>query len=82
MAYKLSFSKTALKNLLKISANKRSIILEKLEVLKLDPYKENNNIKKLTGYDGYRLRIGNYRVIYRIDKGKVEILVINIDVRG
>ncbi|WP_341793274.1 MULTISPECIES: type II toxin-antitoxin system RelE/ParE family toxin [unclassified Rickettsia] len=82
MAYKLSFSKTALKNLLKISANKRSIILEKLEVLKLDPYKENNNIKKLTSYDGYRLRIGNYRVIYRIDKGKVEILVINIDVRG
>ncbi|WP_375326438.1 type II toxin-antitoxin system RelE family toxin [Candidatus Tisiphia endosymbiont of Nemotelus uliginosus] len=81
MAYKLSFSKTALKNLLKISANKKSIILEKLEVLKLDPYQENNNIKKLTGYDGYRLRVGGYRVLYRIDKGKVEILVINIDVR-
>ncbi len=82
MAYKLSFSKTALKNLLKISANKKSIILEKLEILKLDPYQENNNIKKLTGYEGYRLRVGDYRVIYRIDKGKVEILVSNIDVRG
>lgn len=82
MAYKLSFSKTALKNLLNISANKKSSILEKLEALKLDPYKENNNIKKLIGYDGYRLRVGDYRVIYRIDKEKVEILVINIDVRG
>lgn len=82
MAYKLSFSKTALKNLLKISANKKSIILEKLEMLKLGPYQENNNIKKLAGYDGYRLRVGDYRVIYRIDKEKVEILVINIDVRG
>lgn len=82
MEYKLSFSKTALKNLLKISVNKRKAILEKLEQLKLNPYKENNNIKKLVGQDGYRLRIGDYRVIYRIDKGKLEILVINVDVRG
>ncbi|AAY62137.1 plasmid stabilization system family protein [Rickettsia felis str. Pedreira] len=82
MQYKLSFSKTALKNLLKISTNKRKAILEKLEQLKLNPYKENNNIKKLIGYDGYRLRIGDYRVIYRINKGKLEILVINVDVRG
>ncbi|WP_410525670.1 type II toxin-antitoxin system RelE family toxin [Rickettsia helvetica] len=46
------------------------------------PYKENNNIKKLIGHEGYRLRVGNYRIIYRIDTGKLEILVINIDVRG
>nr|WP_236682719.1 type II toxin-antitoxin system RelE/ParE family toxin [Rickettsia felis] len=39
-------------------------------------------MKKLIGYDGYRLRIGDYRVIYRINKGKLEILVINVDVRG
>ncbi|MCC8419065.1 MAG: type II toxin-antitoxin system RelE/ParE family toxin [Rickettsia endosymbiont of Glossina mortisans submortisans] len=57
-------------------------MLEKLEQLKLNPYKENNNIEKLIGYDGYRLRIGDYRVIYRINKGKLEILVINVDVRG
>jgi len=82
MDYKLSFSKTALKNLLKIPANKRKAILEKLQQLKLNPYKENNNIKKLVGHDGYRLRVGDYRVIYRIDKGKLEILVINVDVRG
>ena len=78
MQYKLSFSKTALKNLLKISTNKRKAILEKLEQLKPNPYKENNNIKKLIGHDGYRLRIGDYR----INKGKLEILVINVDVRG
>jgi len=82
MKYSLCFSKTALKNLLKISTNKRKAILEKLQQLKLNPYKENNNIKKLVGHDGYRLRIGDYRVIYRIDKGQLEILVINVDVRG
>ncbi|KDO02554.1 MULTISPECIES: type II toxin-antitoxin system RelE family toxin [spotted fever group] len=43
---------------------------------------ENNNIKKLIGHDGYRLRIGDYRIIYRINKGKLEILVNNVDVRG
>lgn len=82
MQYKLNFSKTALKNLLKISINKRKAILEKLEQLKLNPNKENNNIKKLIGHDGYRLRVGDYRVIYRINKGKLEILIINVDVRG
>lgn len=82
MQHKLNFSKTALKNLLTISINKRKAILEKLEQLKLNPNKENNNIKKLIGHDGYRLRVGDYRVIYRINKGKLEILIINVDVRG
>ncbi|ABV75485.1 hypothetical protein A1C_06290 [Rickettsia akari str. Hartford] len=45
MQYKFSFSKTALKNLLKISTNKRKAILAKLAQLKLSPYKKNNNIK-------------------------------------
>ena len=76
------FSKTALKNLVKILTNKRKVILEKLEQLKLDPYKTNNNVKKLVGYDAYRLRVGDYRVIYKINQGRLEILVINIDVRG
>lgn len=82
MEYTLCFSKTSLKNLVKIFSNKRKVILEKLEQLRLDPYKTNNNVKKLIGYDAYRLRVGDYRVIYKINQGRLEILVINIDVRG
>ncbi|ASX27999.1 hypothetical protein BA173_04005 [Rickettsia sp. MEAM1 (Bemisia tabaci)] len=50
----------------KISTNKRKTILEKLERLRLDSYRENNNIKRLAEYDGYRLRVGDYRIIYKL----------------
>ena len=42
----------------------------------------NHNIKKLTGREGYRLRIGSYRGIYEIAEGKVRVIVLNIGSRG
>jgi mRNA interferase RelE/StbE len=80
--YKLSYSKSALKNLMKIPENVQKRIVEKLNLLKVNPYFKNNNIKKLEGLEGYRLRIGNYRIIYRIENQDYKILVIEIDVRG
>ena len=35
-------------------------------------------VKKLVGDDGYRLRVGNYRVIVDLDKEKLIILVLRI----
>ena len=32
--------------------------------------------KHLTGYDAYRFRIGNYRVIFSIEKDTIYVLVI------
>ena len=80
--YQLSYSKSALKNLTRMSQNIQKIIIEKLHILKIDPYSKNNNIKKLEGLEGYRLRIGNYRVIYKIENQEFKILIIDIDVRG
>ena len=40
-------------------------------------------IKKLKGYDDLlRLRVGDYRIIYTVDNGKLIIYVIDIDNRG
>lgn len=36
------------------------------------------NCKKLVGREGWRIRIGNYRVIYEIDDAKQEIIVFYI----
>lgn len=48
-----------------------------LDVLKCDPRSGNNNIKMLTGdYAGlYRYRVGDWRLIYRIDDAKQEVIV-------
>jgi mRNA interferase RelE/StbE len=34
--------------------------------------------KKLIGRDGWRIRIGNYRVIFEIDDAKREVIVLHI----
>ncbi|MDX3115979.1 type II toxin-antitoxin system RelE/ParE family toxin [Streptomyces scabiei] len=44
-----------------------------------DPYREDADVKKLTGPSGlYRLRVGSYRVAYRIDDGELVVLVVKV----
>lgn len=40
------------------------------------------DIKPLSGLDGYRLRIGSYRAVYELDKGRLIVTVFNIGSRG
>jgi mRNA interferase RelE/StbE len=37
-----------------------------------------SNVKKLKGSDGYRIRIGDYRILYTIDMQKEEVFVFAI----
>lgn len=37
-----------------------------------------NNCKKLVGREGWRVRIGNYRVIYEIEDAKQTVTVLHI----
>ena len=39
-------------------------------------------VKKLAGRDGYRLRIGGYRGIYKIEGEQVTVLVLDVGPRG
>jgi len=79
MQYKIEFTKQAAKEFLKLPASVRDTIIKKLKFLAADPGAINNNIKKLQGVeDCYRLRIGDYRVIYRIINLKVVIEIIKI----
>ena len=40
------------------------------------------NVKKLTNHPGYRLRVGDWRIIYTVNEKELSILVINIKTRG
>jgi mRNA interferase RelE/StbE len=57
-------------------------IRTKIDDLARDPHAPNNNVKKLTGRDGYRLRVGDWRVIYDLDSGLRILSVIRIGPRG
>lgn len=80
--YKLKFSKNALKRLQKLSPNLLKRIKTKLDLLAQNPYETNQNVKKLMNRDGYRLRVGDWRIIYEIKKDEIVILVLEIDTRG
>jgi mRNA interferase RelE/StbE len=80
--YALSFSKNALKSLTRMPRNLGYRIEEKLQKLAIDPFAPNPNAAKLQGRDGYRLRVGDWRIIYEINDKQLEILVLDIDSRG
>ncbi|WP_206602545.1 type II toxin-antitoxin system RelE/ParE family toxin [Cyanobacterium aponinum] len=54
----------------------------KLTEIAQNPYRENPNLKKLVGREGYKLRIGDWRIIYEINNDRIVILVLEIDTRG
>lgn len=79
MKYKIEFSKKSLKAFLALPKLVQGHILKKIEILTDDPYASRNDVKKLQGMeDCYRLRAGDYRVLYQILKAKIVIEVINI----
>lgn len=62
-------------------ANTRRLIVAKIEQLAADPRSLANNVKTLKGEPGYRrLRVGDWRVLYR-DDGTV-LLVTKVAPRG
>jgi mRNA interferase RelE/StbE len=71
--YKIIFVKRAIKDLDNLNEDVKEKIKEKLKVLMSDP---TSNSKKLSNpiIGSYRFRVGDYRVIFDIDKDKVVIL--------
>jgi len=58
-------------------------MLEALAVLSENPYSELLRIKKLRGADAlYRIRIGDYRVVYEVRRDRLVVIVIKIGHRG
>lgn len=75
--YKIEFEKAALKFLEKQVKEQRLRLYKAIYKLP-----EGNSIKKLSGNNLYRLRVGNYRVLYTIDHTIRLINIENIDNRG
>ncbi|WMT45518.1 MAG: type II toxin-antitoxin system RelE/ParE family toxin [Cuniculiplasma divulgatum] len=75
MTYEVLFSDLALKQLRKLDQEARQRIIATIERIRVRP---DAYVKKLVGDEGYRLRVGNYRVILDLDKEKLIILVLRI----
>jgi len=75
MTYEIIFSDHAVTELKKLEHGIQERIIKSLERIRIRP---EAYVTKLVGDPGYRLRVGDYRVIMDIDKGRLLILVIKI----
>jgi len=80
--YRITYTTQAAKALLKMPRNTADLIREKLAQIADDPFASIPNAKKLQGRSGYRLRVGDWRVIYEINKDQIVIIVMKIAPRG
>jgi mRNA interferase RelE/StbE len=79
--YSIEYTREALKVLAKMPRNVRELVESKLQTLARDPFGA-ANVKALVRQPGYRLRVGDWRVIYDVDSGRVVVRVLRIAPRG
>jgi len=80
---KTTYSKSAIKTLRRIQPKKAKAIRDAVEEIAADPFAPHANVTAMQGeQDAFRLRAGDWRVVYRVDR-EVEILnVVRVAPRG
>ncbi|MGH9491890.1 MAG: type II toxin-antitoxin system RelE family toxin [Terriglobales bacterium] len=77
MPYTVLFEAAALRALDKIRPENRARIIARAEALAHDPFPP--GYKKLRGPEGYfRIRVGDYRIVYDVQHNRLVILVIRV----
>lgn len=80
--YQIEYTRDAIKVLKAMPRNVSLQIRGKIESLAADPFAANNNVRKLVGREAFRLRVGDWRVIYEIEGGRLVIHVLAVAPRG
>ena len=73
--YALTLSRHAVRSLKRMEARQRDVIRDRIDALARDPRAADLDVKKLIGRSGYRLRVGDWRVLYEIH-GAIRVIAI------
>jgi mRNA interferase RelE/StbE len=74
--YRVIVSKSIQKQLDKLPKNIQVRIFARLSNLEADPRPP--DVKKLKGRDAWRVRVGDYRVIYKIHDRELQVIVVTV----
>jgi mRNA interferase RelE/StbE len=80
--WNIIFSKDAEKCLLALPRDQRFRIENAIDMLTAGPYNSRLDVKPLKGRPEWRLRVGRWRVVFRVNEGKVIITVVSVKPRG
>lgn len=56
--------------------------MAKIRQFAADPAAQASNIKKLTEHPGYRLWVGDWRVVFLVDDSEMVVTVVKVGTRG
>jgi mRNA interferase RelE/StbE len=80
--YTVTFSRHAARSLRRIEGKQREVIRGRIDILARDPRDPRLDVRKLAGREGYRLRVGDWRVLYDIDDAVRVIAIEDVAQRG
>ena len=75
-SYRLFIKKSAAKEIEKLNKQDRVRIIEKIQGLSADPRPAGS--KKLSGQEKFRVRQGNYRILYQIIDNELIVSVVKV----
>ena len=79
----LVIQKNALAALSKVRPKAARAIRNRLKSIAVDPFAKHTNVERLKGVkDGFRLRHGSLRVLYRLDRNAGRMIVEVVATRG
>lgn len=77
MAYKVAILPSALRQLSNLPRPDQKRVASKIDRLSTDP-RPSEATKLQTDRDLYRIRVGEYRVIYTVEEGRLTVLIVRI----
>ena len=78
--YRLEVSHTAHRQIRKLPAQTQERVNKTIARLAEDPRPP--GVKKLTAREGYRVRVGDYRILYQVDDGAKVVVIHRVMARG
>ncbi len=76
MSYRIEIAPAAERQIRKLEPAVRKRLFQKIETLESNP--RQSGVEKLTGSDFYRLRVGDYRIIYEIEDRITRVLIVKV----
>lgn len=74
--YKIEIKKSAAKEIVNLPQRDLRSVLEKIQSLAENPRQHGS--KKLSGHEKYRVRYGDYRILYLINDNILVVLVVQV----
>ena len=75
MVYNIQWTITAERQLTKLDKSTKKEIISKIDSIQDNPFLY---VTKLVGFDAFKLRVGDYRVILGIEKKNLVILILKV----